>query len=458
MFRNRQPLRRTTIIFVGMGLISAVSIGPTAQSQQTDMSGMSDWIAQTLRERWPKPGSERLTVRPRMMATGATNPAAGTYPLDDSLFTNVAPPESSTTVQVTVPPQCAGTHRCPLLVQLPGGGLTAEHVTKWLAPVANDYGFLVLAPTTYTTRVIDVALRETLRRFAVDPAKIAIIGRCASGWAGLRFGIDNPDVFTRAGSISGDGPLFDGLNPHDTTLQFYIDDGLNELTDTMLTAVAATRKAGHPVTQLVTIRAHEDQTEDYMALGRWLRDGWATPTSSARPAPRRLSEPPPVLTTQALTQLTTFWTRFFQEPDTIRTTARRAYDRTIVVPLGKTQVLTVMVDMPALAAHVPAVAADLKAAGLTAEQHDAYRLAVVSALIASHTPAALAAAGDHSVLAQNVAFLQAHPDDVNALAWAGVSQQEELSDNGGVLGGWSQWQGNPEDVRAIGPMGIWRTP
>ena len=62
--------------------------------------------------------------------------------------------------------------------------------------------------------------------------------------------------------------------------------------------------------------------------------------------------------------------------------------------------------MAALAAQYPSVAAKLQAAGLTARQHDAIRLALLSAKFAAmlNDPATTGAAT--SVLAQNVAFLK----------------------------------------------------
>ena len=446
-------VRWTTRVCLGMSVCSTMLATSVAHGQQMDMN---EWMAQTLKARWPKPGSERLTVRPRTMATGTHNPTAGTYPLDPSILASATPPDSSPAVLVTVPPQCVGAHRCPLLVQLPGGGFDAQLVTDWLKPAAYRYGYLVLTSATYTPAFIDAALHETLRRFAVDPTKIAVLGRCASGWAGLRFGIDNPDVFSLVGASSFDGPLFDGIDSHNTTTKFVVNDALNETDDTMFTAIAEVRRAGHPIQLLTSIRTHEMQLEDEDDVGQWLHDNWAHPGVPS--APRTVPAPQPVLTLHALTQLTTFWTRFFQEPDSIRMTARMAYDRQTVVPLGKTESWTYMVDMPTFAAHMPAVAADLKAAGLTAAQHDAYRLAMLSALIMVHAPKTLAALDPQSVVAQNVAFLQAYPDEVKALAWAGIQKQEGMWESGGLVGGWSQWTGRPEGQRAVGPMGIWRTP
>lgn len=449
--------RRRNVVGLARGIVCAM-IAIQAAHGQTPQSDVTTMIAQIVKARWPKPGSERLTVHPHIMAIGTVNPAAGTYPLDPRDLASATPPDSSADVLVTVPPQCTGAHRCPLLLQLPGGGFTAKKVTAWEAPAANRYGYLLLTTTTYTTAFIDAALRETLRRFAVDPDKIAVLGRCASGMNGLRFGLDNLDVFSLSGSVSGGVVLFDGIDSRSTTTRFLIDVGLNELEDTTLGAIAAAKRDGRPVQLMTSIRTHEEQLEDEYDIGQWLHDNWTAKNPKNLPAPRRLPEPQPLLTTQVLAQLTTFWARFFQEPDSIRTTARMAYDRQTVVPLATTESWTYMVAMPAFAAQYPTVAEDLRAAGLTAEQHDVYRLAIISALVTMQTPRALAAINAQSVLAQNVAFIQTHPEEVKALVWSGVPKQEDLLAEDRMITGWPQWHANPEDVRVIGPMGIWRTP
>lgn len=104
-----------------------------------------------------------------------------------------------------------------------------------------------------------------------------------------------------------------------------------------------------------------------------------------------------------------------------------------------------MVDISALAARYASVAAALAKAGLTAPQHEAYRVALISARVAAslaaerirdmNTPAAIANLtankgvnlGDlvgrwdtSSVQAKNVAFLNAHADEVQALEATGM--------------------------------------
>src|SRR5881394_1430623 len=78
--------------------------------------------------------------------------------------------------------------------------------------------------------------------------------------------------------------------------------------------------------------------------------------------------------------MTIFWQSFMQEPDSIVTTALRAHLREVLMPVGEAPPSIVMVDIAALAAQYPSVAADLKKAGLTAAQHEAYRVALASAV------------------------------------------------------------------------------
>ena len=87
----------------------------------------------------------------------------------------------------------------------------------------------------------------------------------------------------------------------------------------------------------MNFRGREPQAEDYAVWGRWLQESWALPDRAARPAPTVVVQPYedlPQLTPEVLRQMTTFWTSFQQEPESIRTTARRAHVREVVVPGG----------------------------------------------------------------------------------------------------------------------------
>jgi len=168
-------------------------------------------------------------------------------------------------------------------------------------------------------------------------------------------------------------------------------------------------------------------------MWHWLHQSWAGPLP-----PRAIADSLPVLTTEALTAMTTFWTHFMQEADSIRTIARQSHQREILVPIGPEQLSVRMVDMPGMAAKYPSVAAGLEAAGLTARQHDAYRAALISASVATQagnlvwTRTGVTLAGTlegvtstlgisaMSTLGKNVAFMWAHKDAFKALGATGM--------------------------------------
>jgi hypothetical protein len=384
-------------------------------------------------------GDARLTVR-RSMATDTTNPAAGEYPLQ-------APGD----MIVTVPQQCAGTHRCPLFLMLPGGGIPAQQMTDWLGPVAKKYGYILLTATEYEPTQIDSAMKETFARFAIDTTKIAVVGRCASGGAGMQFGIDNLDVFNRIASVSGAIPL-DGLDPKNTTAQFLIDRGFAEA-DGSFQAVEELRHGGHPVTQVLALRGHEHQMEDYDFVGHWLHESWTQPNPATRPKPQVVADPLPALTSEVMTKMTTFWTSFAQEPDSIRVTARRATLHEVVVPIGTATPIVWMSDMVALAKQYPSVAANLKQAGMTAEQEQAYRVALISAQVSKSTNDEPGTPAANSIAAKNLEFLNGHLEELRTLRDAGITHPDQVNEVRQTA-----TIRHPKLAEEMGAMGIWRTP
>jgi hypothetical protein len=126
-----------------------------------------------------------------------------------------------------------------------------------------------------------------------------------------------------------------------------------------------------------------------------------------------------LLTTDALTGMTSFWTAFMQEPDSVKTTGRQANQEPLSVDIGSgTPVqLPGVVNMAAMATKFPSVAADLQRAHLTAQQWEQNRAALVAATLAAQqgvTPAA------SSLVGENMAFLQAHPQEFQALRATGM--------------------------------------
>jgi hypothetical protein len=456
-------------------LASVLVFGGRLRAQTGDTAGHPMIMGMTGTARttaFRTPGGATLDVHPAAMPLGTTNPAAGEHTVG-----------TDGNAILSVSPHCVGAHRCPLFIFLPGAGQQAAEVTAWLRPVADKYGMILLTLTQYDPPHLRRALRTTLATYAIDPARIAVIGRCASGGAGMRYGLDNPDVFSRIALISGPAVPSGPETTAQKGMDVLIDGGILEADETFA-AAKKWRADGHPVTVLLGLRGHEHQVEDYDFLGRWLTDTWAHPNPAIRIPPAVVADPLPVLTTDALTKLTTFWTLFSQEPDSVLNTARRAYLREVVIPVGHARPSFFIMDMRALAAHAPAVAADLQRAGLTAQEHDAYRAALISAQTAlvlrrtaddSATVQALLGDLTTSVLGRNMAFMEGHRQEVKTLAHAGIAHAEKLENP--ALGGdapalppgvvlppgfppvsVSYPRPNPAMVKDYGPMGIWRTP
>jgi hypothetical protein len=360
-----------------------------------------------------------MAVRPHEMATGTRTNRAGQYPLD-----------SLNHYMVYVPKQCVGTKRCPLIVFLPGAGYGASQVMVWQRPVADKYGMIILSPigdnpngivdNTYNRPRADTAMKQILRQFAIDPDKIALVGRCAGGPPAIAWGGANLDVFSRIVAISGSGWI-------DTTdmdlrykkkTEYLIDGGILDFQKGIFVDVKRLRQTGFYVKHILSIRNHNHQAEDYDFVGHLLQESWAKPNPRDRHAPTVVADPVPVLTTDALAQMTAFWTSFMKEPDSIRTTARMAHLREVLIPVAEEQPSAPMVDIAALAAKYPSVASDLKAAGLTAQQHDAYRVALIGLITFQQVNSEqrhLLSVEAGSVLWQNIRFIKMHPDEFKAL-------------------------------------------
>lgn len=381
----------------------------------------------------------RLSVRPKEMAKGTKNPEAGEYKL-----------ESVKNILISIPPQGVGEKRCPLFVMLPGGGIPARQMMDWLRPVADKYGMIALTCTKYDVATIDSALKEVLENYAVDPEKLAVIGRCASGAAGTRFGIENLDVFSRIISVSGGTPV-NGVDPENKTAEFLIDKGYLEGAGS-IKAARSLRKGEHPAKVVLMLRGHEHQMEDYDYVGRWLQETW-TKKAADRTAPTVVADPPPELTAEIMTKMTEFWTEFAKLPDEIRKVARRALLREVVVPLAEEKPTVVMTDMVTLAAKHTPVAEALKKAGLTAKEHDAWRIAMITAYVCQTTGKEGGAYDEESVLAKNLAFLKENGAAFKELRGAGVENPGKIRqvDSSATIT-------HPRLAEEMGAMGIWRSP
>jgi len=423
-------LRHTRSSLACLGILSAL-IADGRCVAQTTAAGIT-----------PPPG--RLSVRPHAMATGTRTVQAGEQPLD-----------SLRKYLVYVPKQCVGTRRVPLVVWLHGAAEDSRDVMDewWQRQFADKYGMILLVPNSTEglnwdvihgmpgndwqsegkmvrighdawdqwkvlkfrdpdVRKIDAALQQVLRKFAIDPDKIALAGMSAGGGYSDFLGAINPDVFSRVAVISG-GIATANRGPRHTTTQFFISAGLGEETafGGALFTGQYLRRDGYAVQQVLAPRGHWDDSVEYDAVWRWFQSSWARPRLAARATQHAVTGSMPVLTDEALTRMITFWTRLMREPDSLWQDSREAHQGQLTVLVGSQPVWFIdMVDIPALAARYPSVAADLQQAGLTTRKEEEYRAALLSAGATMRADSAGGAGTVKatSVLGNNVAFLRAH--------------------------------------------------
>jgi predicted esterase len=392
----------------------------------------------------------RLTVRPRTMANSAKTTAAG--------LTELA---GFPGYFVYVPQACVG-KRCPLVLVLPGGGGNGKEAINRATPFAKQYGIIVLAAnarvpgqwdlikgntdgtvdfnvttsgihvtqfTSWDVPTIDSALHRVLATHAIIPEQIGLLGFSDGGSYGLFLGRNNQDVFSRVAALSALVP-FDGGGPAVPTTQFFLSAGVAEKEGLMvpqtLRVGRSLQQAGHPVTIMFSLRTHFDMEHEDAYPWRWLAQSWAKPAVSMQPTLPADSDA--ILTLPALQHMTAFWTRFMQEPSSVIDDGRIAHEKLYGMAIGNIPVSVLTIDMPALAAAYPSVAADLKAAGLTAVQEDAYRRALLRVKLTdlgrqepdgNMTPDAvpMVSIAQKSVLEKNLAFRAAH-----AAAFAAFAQ------------------------------------
>lgn len=158
--------------------------------------------------------------------------------------------------------------------------------------------------------------------------------------------------------------------------------------------------------------------------------------AAVAPAPAVRADSTPLLTVEAMTSMTNFWAAFMKEPDSIKTTGRKANQEPVTIPVGKQQTnLPGVVNMNAMAAKFPAVAADLKKAGLTSQQWEGYRAALLSAALTKQVASQAGTPDANSALGKNVAFLDAHQKEFDALKATGMWFPQIQAGGGGGMGG-----------------------
>jgi predicted esterase len=339
-----------------------------------------------------------------------------------------------------VPKQCVGTQRVPLFVLVHGGGRSGREEFDKFQQLADKYGVIVLFPTSPSghwhmggtaqtqkeVHYIDSAMKLVLRTNAIDPNRIALLGFSEGGVVSMYVGRNNLDVFSRVVPMSFFG-IRDRVGPPNAKTQFLVSGGIAEdgVKD-VVTAAHELRRDGHPVVALVGLRGHVDYVRDEDIIWNWLMQSWTNPSITAHMVPP--ADADPVLTVEMMTKMTDFWTRFQQEPDSIRTAGRMAHQERISLALGSEPVSVIAMNILAMATQYPSVAADLKASGLTAQQEAAYRAAILRIGFARAAGILLSGTAEPnasrqfdpiaptSVLGKNLAFRQAHPAEFKALA------------------------------------------
>lgn len=450
----RQFATRSAVILTEALIISTASAQQPSTPESTPATGLAT------------SAGARLTVRPHTMATGTRIDSSGLHRL-----------RAAKDYWVYIPTQCIGTRRVPLVVYLGGAGVSAMDVLDQERQFADRYGMMLLLPTAVSSQAgmwdfingwndgrltyalpdsawprtvlhytdtnqdeqnLDAALKEALRTYAIDPDKIALAGFSNGGSFSLFLGRYNSDVFSRIAPLSAVFPL-GGDGPRTPTTQYFLSGGIAEdMAQTVVALSAGLQQQGYPVTTVIGLRNHVDLEADDAYMWQWLSTSW-TPGHTIPTAIARASvDSDPLLTVATLQHMTTFWTRFAAEPDSIKTVARMAHQTPVALQLGKQLVSVVKANIRDLAARYPSVAADLAAAGLTAHEEERYREAILrvgfTRLVTapgtgdSGTPnrkvqMATTAVGPivpTSVLGQNLAFRAAHAQEFKALAHTGM--------------------------------------
>ena len=150
----------------------------------------------------------------------------------------------------------------PLLVVLHGDGSDAAGGMSLLAPLADDYGVVLLAPSSrsgtwdairggYEADVlhINTALEETFAAVRIDPGRISVAGFSDGASYALGLGLANGDLFTRIIAFS---PGFIPGGPRRGSPAFFISHGTSDdvlpLHVTARKIVPALERDGYPVT------------------------------------------------------------------------------------------------------------------------------------------------------------------------------------------------------------------
>jgi len=139
---------------------------------------------------------------------------------------------------VLVPTRLDAAKPAPLLLALHGAGGLATHVVDLFAGPAERHGILVLAPDSRASTwdvirggygpdvaFIEQALQAVFRRFAVDPARIAIAGFSDGASYALSLGLTNGALFSDVLAFS---PGFMAPSRQDGDPRVFVSHGMQD--------------------------------------------------------------------------------------------------------------------------------------------------------------------------------------------------------------------------------------
>lgn len=353
------------------------------------------------------PGPRRLSVRPHEMATATKTAQAGEFPLD-----------SNPRGLVYVPKQAVGTKRVPLVVSLTGGGVNAKGEMDLIRSLADKYGMILLVLDHPSAVVFDAALKQVLAKFAIDPDRISVGGVSEGGAMSLEFGRNNLDVFSRFAPMSANfNNPYTGTETSNAKTQAFVSAGIGEPSDMvgdLINIAREEREKGRVVKSVLNLRLHANRMEDHDYMWQWLRDSWSKSdkgvSASVSPADDI------VLTSDILEKMSKFWTQLKNDKDSSRAINFRAYQKELSLLMGEERVFAYdMIDMPKIVSKNSWVGSVLKNAGLTQKQEENYRRAFIGARATKVAAGAIGKLPEKSVMAQNLVFLNAHEEKVNAL-------------------------------------------
>lgn len=137
-----------------------------------------------------------------------------------------------------VPAPAAAERPAPLVVALHGAGGRAARMLAELRPMADRYGFLLLAPQSRRqswdviaggygpdVELLDDALEQVFRRYPVSSSRVAVGGFSDGASYALSLGIANGDVFSHVLAYS---PGFAAPETQNGTPRFFVSHGTSD--------------------------------------------------------------------------------------------------------------------------------------------------------------------------------------------------------------------------------------